>query len=392
MMNVSKKLIASLSDYFKLNQKKIIRFLIIFLLFIAFAIFVNNYKDVEKTEMVSTTGRTFEKAVVTEIIADNLQENEVRAGNQTVNVKLLSGDLKGHIMAATSSDGNLYGAVCKVGTKVIVILSTAGDNSLASVYSIDREFPVYIFIAIFILVLCLIGGKNGIKSAVALAFTVGSIFYLFLPMIYRGVSPFLAAVIVAIITTIVTMYLIGGLTIKTVSAILGTIVGVLVAGIAAYVFGKCANISGNNVSNIDTLIFVGQNTKIQISGLLFAGVIIASLGAVMDIAISISSTINEIHERNPEIASKELFLSGMNVGKDMMGTMSNTLILAFTGGSLSILVINYAYNLEYMQMINSYSIGIEIMQGIAGSLGVILTVPFVSLISALFMVKKKELL
>ena len=392
MINILKRLITNLTDYIMRNHKKIIRSFVVLFLFAAFAIFVNGYKNVEKTEMVSTTGRTFQKAVVTQIISDNLQENSVRAGNQTVNVKLLSGDLKGQIITATSSDGNLYGAVCKVGMRVIVIVSTAGDSSLISVYSIDREFPVYIFIAIFILVLCIIGGKNGMKSALALAFTVGCIFYLFLPMIYRGVSPFLAAVIVAIITTIVTMYMIGGITVKTVSAILGTIVGVLVAGLAAYMFGKFANISGNNVSNIDTLIFIGQNTKIQISGLLFSGVIIASLGAVMDVAISISSTINEIYDRNPEISSRELFLSGMNVGKDMMGTMSNTLILAFTGGSLSILVINYAYNLEYMQMINSYSIGIEIMQGIAGSLGVILTVPFVSLISALFMVKKKELL
>lgn len=390
MINVFQTVKEKVIDYRKLNSSKIIRFIIVSILLIVFAIFINKYNDIDKAEMVSTTGRTFEKAVVTEIVSDNLQENGIRVGNQTVNVKILSGNLKGQIMSATSSDGNLFGAVCKAGTKVIVIVSTAGDNSLISVYSINREFPIYIFIAIFILVLCIIGGKNGIKSAVALAFTVGCIFYLYLPMIYRGVSPFLAAVIVAIITTIVTMYLIGGITIKTVSAILGTVVGVLVAGISAYIFGKFANISGNNVSNIDTLIFVGQNTKIQISGLLFSGIIIASLGAVMDVAISISSTINEIYERNPEIPSKELFLSGMNVGKDMMGTMSNTLILAFTGGSLSILVINYAYDLQYAQMINSYSIGIEIMQGVAGSLGVILTVPFVSIICAFFMPKAKK--
>ena len=110
----------------------------------------------------------------------------------------------------------------------------------------------------------------------------------------------------------------------------------------------------------------------------------------MDVAMSVSSTIHEIHEKNPSLGRKELFKSGMNVGKDMMGTMSNTLILAFTGGSLSTLVVNYAYDISYRQLVNGYYMGIEIMQGIAGSIGIILTVPFVSMVaSGLYCMKKK---
>lgn len=133
---------------------------------------------------------------------------------------------------------------------------------------------------------------------------------------------------------------------------------------------------------------MGQNTKIQVGGLLFSGILISALGAVMDVAMSISSTICEIRQKNPQSTWKELFASGMHVGRDMMGTMSNTLILAFIGGSLSTLLINYAYDLPYLQVINSYSIGIEIMQGISGSMGVILTVPCVSLVSAVLQGKK----
>ena len=138
----------------------------------------------------------------------------------------------------------------------------------------------------------------------------------------------------------------------------------------------------HNVSNIETLSYVGQITNIQIGGLLFSGILIASLGAVMDVAMSVSSAISEIHDKAPQLGCFELFKSGMNVGRDMMGTMSNTLILAFVGSAVSELVINYAYNLPFRQIINSYNIGIEIMQGVSGSIGVILTVPAVAVVTA----------
>lgn len=171
---------------------------------------------------------------------------------------------------------------------------------------------------------------------------------------------------------------------------IGTVFGVIISGIFAWGFGKIARISGYNVSDIDTLVYVQEATNISVGGLLFAGILISSLGAAMDIALSVASTVQEIHLANPELDWKELYLRGMNVGKDMMGTTANTLILAFVGGSLSTLVINYAYNLPYKQVINSYSIGIEIMQGVSGSMGIILSVPLVSLVSSLMIYRRKR--
>ena len=174
---------------------------------------------------------------------------------------------------------------------------------------------------------------------------------------------------------------------KSVSAIAGTAFGVLVAGVLALIFGQLAGISGYNVSEVESLLFIGQNIPINIGGLLFSGILISTLGAVMDVGMSLASTIDEIHEKKPELSVSELFRSGINVGRDMMGTMSNTLILAFVGGSIVTLMIDYCYDLSYYQLINSNNICIEIMQGISGTIGIVLTVPFTSLLTAV-MIKK----
>ena len=147
-------------------------------------------------------------------------------------------------------------------------------------------------------------------------------------------------------------------------------------------FGKITRITGYNIEDIETMVYVSQNSKLQIGGVLFSGILIASLGAVMDVAVSISSTIEEIHNKRPELTAKELFKSGIHVGKDMMGTMSNTLILAFTGGAINTMILIYAYIMPYLQVVNMYSIGIEVIKGISGTLGIVLTVPIVSVISA----------
>ena len=205
-----------------------------------------------------------------------------------------------------------------------------------------------------------------------------------------GISPIVLTIIVAVLTTIVTLGLLGGYSSKTVSAILGTAIGVVIAAVAAMAFGKAAGITGYNVSDIEALNYVGQNTKIKIGELLFAGIIISALGAVMDVGMSIASTIQEIYETDKTLSMKRLFVSGINVGRDMMGTMTNTLIFAYVGGAMTTLVINYAYDLSYRQLANSsYVIGIEISKRLSGSLGVVLTVPITALIASFLAVRKK---
>lgn len=347
-------------------------------LLLALGIFLSQWCQVEKEELVSAESQEFDKAVVTEIITDNIQENGSRVGSQQIKVRFLSGRRKGQETEAVSTNGNLYGATCYTGLKVITLTNQSGDVTITSVYSRNREPYIAGFVGLFFLILFLVGGKNGIKAVAGLVITFLMVLLFLFPAVYRGMSPVFAAVLTVILVTILSIFILTGYSRKTYAAILGTVSGVIISGLFAWLFGKAAGISGYNVSNIDTLVSVANCTNIKVGDLLFAGILISSLGAVMDVGLSIASTITEIYNVTPEAGWKKLFCSGMNVGKDMMGTMSNTLILAFAGGSLSELVLDYAYNLPYLQLINSYTIGIEIMQGIAGSIGIILTVPLVS--------------
>ena len=271
-------------------------------------------------------------------------------GEQKVRVRMLTGVRKGEELDVTSSSGYLFGAACKPGMKVIVMQSVAGDSTVSSVYTQDREGVIYIFALIYLLVLCLIGGKQGIKGCLGLVFTFFCVIFVYLPLVYLKYSPFWTAVFVCFITTLVTMYLIGGPTRKTCAATLGTLVGVILAGVSAWCFSKASGISGYNVSDIETLMTLWNTNRIQVGGLLFSGLLISCLGAVMDVAMSISSAIDEIYRQN--------------------------------------LLLDYSNNLPYQQIINSNNIGIAIMQGLAGSFGIVLSVPFTVLICTILFHKK----
>ena len=363
-------------------NRRSIRYIITAVIAVIFVMLVVRLNDVTKTQLVNRTGQTFETGVVVEILQDNIQEDGARVGQQTVVVEMTSGEKKGQNLVTTSSAGYLFGAACTVGMRVIVLQSVAGDTVVTSLYSMDRTAVVLGFAVLYILALCLVGGKQGVKGAMGLIFTFASILFIYLPLVYLGYSPFWVSVLICALTTAVTMYFIGGATRKTLCATAGTLAGVIIAGVTATIFSRMSGITGWNVSDIESLMTLYQTDGIQVGGLLFSGLLISALGAVMDVAMSISSAMQELCDQRPDITRLELMKAGMRVGRDMMGTDSNTLILAFAGTSLSMLVLDYAYDLPFLQIINSNNIGIAVMQGLSGSFGIVLSVPATVLLAA----------
>lgn len=366
-------------------------FAILLVAFAGFLMWLN--AGIDRVPLRPTGGSEFEKATVDEVISSDvsLSDSGEMQGNQKVLLTIASGQYAGQQAEATSPHSNNSGAFCSPGLKVIVLVNEGQDGSLvATVYNYDRGIVLWALVGLFLVLLCVAGGRSGTLSALGLAFTFACIFFLYLPMVYSGASPFWTAVLVVVLVTVVGMYLIGGWSAKTLCSIVATVVGVLVAGLVASVFGSLGHISGLNVSEIETLAYVGQNSKLDVSGLLFSGILISSLGAVMDISMSVTSHECELHAASPALSVRELFKSGMSVGRDMMGTMTHTLILAFAGGAVNTLVIIYAYAMPYFEYWNEYAIGIEILRGLSGSIGIIVSVPCAALITAFCLSRKSR--
>ncbi|MGN1183127.1 MAG: YibE/F family protein, partial [Faecalibacillus sp.] len=247
-----------------------------------------------------------------------------------------------------------------------------------------------VFVLILFMLIVLIGKSKGVKSIIALLYTLFLIVYLLLPAVFSGYSPVIMTIFTVILSTVVTLLLLNGQSQKTYSAIYSTITGVIISGVFFYLMSLILHLDGFSSQEAESLVLINQATGLQMKDVLFAGILISSLGAIMDVAMSIVSSLYEIHHHKPDLMMKELYHSGIEIGKDMIGTMSNTLILAFTGSAFISLLVLFSFQVDIKQLFNSNYIMIEFAQGISGTLGIILTVPISSLMSAYFLKKNDE--
>lgn len=372
--------------YNNLKVSKIVISLLCVGTFFIFLYFFNISHPITFNPSGDTANVDYDKAEILDVKNNNLQKSiaikGLYFGSQEITAKILTGRHKGDITKISNYLSDTHNVFTKKGMKIVIRINSVNNSYSAIVYSYYRAPIQYFFILLFFSALSIIGGKKGVKSVLGIIFTFICIIFLFIPMIYNGYSPIYASILIVIITTCITLFLINGWSNKTISAILGTISGVIIAAVIAVFFGKLAYLSGLNSNDVETLNMISTKSGLQVDGLLLASIIIASLGAVLDLSISIASSIQEIYISNPKLTSKELFNSGMNVGKDMMGTMANTLILAFTGSSLNMLMVIYSYNVNFIQLMNMDMVSIEIIQGLTGSLAIIFTVPIISFIAS----------
>ena len=332
-------------------------------------------------------GVEYYKAEVKEVLEEKLQVDkyieDIELGYQNVTLKILDGPYKGNEYNITNNVSRLYNFKVKEGSKIIAgMYFMDGNLKDVTIIGYKRSNTLGALIVLFFIIILLVGGFKGLKSIISLLFTMICVVFLMLPLMLKGVSPIISAIVIAIISITATLILVSGINKKSLSAILGTLFGVLIAGILAYVFGYMSHLSGINMEEAESIMYIAETTGLKINGIMFAGILVASLGAIMDVAMSISSSVFEINSINKEMNIKGLFKSGMNIGRDIIGTMSNTLILAFAGGSLNTLILVYSSNMTANRLLNLDVLGTEIIQGLAGSIGIILTVPITAIISS----------
>ena len=245
----------------------------------------------------------------------------------------------------------------------------------------DRVTYFYMYLLLFLGLILFIGKLKGIKTIVSLLFTIVMIFYVLLPLIANGYPPIILTIVVVGIIIFTCFFVLCGVNKKAISSSIGTILGISVAGLLGYVGIKLMKLPPGGFSEfIQMILFSGY--FIDFYGVLISSIILASLGAIMDVAIDISSGLYELKRHKPNITFNELFESGMNIGKDIMGTMANTLILVYVG-SLIAPILYFMIKGTPMDVILSYNfIAYEILASLCGSVGIILTIPLTAFISS----------
>lgn len=276
------------------------------------------------------------------------------------------------------------------GTRVVVKCDEPeGITPGYSLYQYDRSLGIIVAFIIFIAVICLVGKIKGLYAAIALVVSILIIAGGLIPAVFNGFSPVAATLFTCMAIAAVTLLLLNGFSAKTGAAIASTFIGLLASALLYAIVAKLLSVTGYSLEETETLILISRETKLNIKQILFSSILLASLGAVMDTAMSIASSLFEIVENRKDISKKELYNSGMNIGRDMIGTMCQTLVLAFTGGSVASIIIMLAYGTSLHRFLSSDFLALEILQALTGSFAVILTVPITAMFCASLHKKRK---
>jgi uncharacterized membrane protein len=306
-------------------------------------------------------------------------------------VDVKSGRYEGQQLLVYNYVNPLYGVPVEEGDGVALIISTYKDGRhMATVFEYDRIPALLLVVGLFFAVTILVGRRTGAKSLLALIVTILCLFYVLLPLLMRGAPTLPTVFLVCVYITVVSFVILGGVERKSLCAMLGTVAGAAIALLFALAAQKLCRVNGLRISDVEPLLQLRQTgTPIGLKNLLVAGVVISALGAVMDVAMSISSALEEVHAANPELGFAKLFRSGMNIGQDMVGTMTNTLILAFLGSSFTLILYLYSLGLARYQLLPSAYLSMEVISGVSSSIGMILSIPLTALVSALWLDRKR---
>lgn len=326
---------------------------------------------------------SYKKVKATVVEEDIIQDSEMQI--QLIKAKVVEGLYKNQEVQFRHSliEDVKYNIPLKKNMKVFLMLQMR-DNELIAVGFIDivRDFHLKLLFLLFVILLVVFGGFKGVRSFIALVVTALCILYIFIPCILRGYNFILSTIITSTIVVITSFILISGFTRKSLSAILGTIGGTATSAVLAIFFGNKIYLTGVTDELLEVLVTY-SNYAIDYKGLLYSGIIIGALGAVMDVSMTITSVIYEIKSKTPDIRIRALFFSGLSVGRDIMATTTNTLILAYVGTSLPLLLAFVFGDRSLVDIVNSQYISSEIVRALCGSIGLIMTIPITSVVAAI---------
>lgn len=318
------------------------------------------------------------KGIRLETVGTDSQATQV----QIYDILFRSGPMKGQTQSISSEvTSNPYQLEPRTGDRVIIFVQQ-NDEGGTDMYleGFDRRIPLFALVALFVATLVALAGWQGAKVAFSILLSVFIIGWILIPAFLNGTNPVPIAMFLVVLLTFLSTGLALGWNRKALITALGTLGGVLVAYLISLAFAEWSHLSG--LSSEDDRLFFSQNPHLNPRGLLFAGIIIAAMGVIEDVAVSIVSGIEEVHKANSRLPFKQLFRSGMVIGRDHMSALANTLVFAYVGASLSTLLLYTQYGGSWLKFLNFDTVADEVIRSLAGTIGLVFTVPITALVSA----------
>ena len=344
---------------------------------------------------ISVDDMKIERVVVTKLL--NIYETggdwggeSIVQRTQTFMVRILTGPYKG-VEAEMQLD-----LTDLTGTGKGVIVAKEGDRLLGyfvmdyDTYELygtctgfQRDIPLMWIALGFIVLLIMFFGRNGVKSFSALIITCVMLIFVMIPLVYRGMDPVLAVAIFGAATIIVTLLMVHGPSVSSLAAGMGAVGGVLASALIAYILKSVIWITGTADEQAISLLYTDNGQNLDVASIMFAAIVIGSLGGTIDVSVSISSSLEELKGKMGKgITGWELARSVMSIGCNIMGASLNTMILAYVGSSFQLLMLFSAYNITLEEIINNEMIAVELLRALAGCFGLLMSVPITSLTAA----------
>lgn len=315
----------------------------------------------------------------------------IQSGEQYCEVELLEGKFKGdETRAVNMLSGSLESDKIFEEGDVAHVVVSYNDDGITSVtmndhYRIDKEL---ILAGIFILFLILFAGGTGLRAVCSFAITILTIWKILVPAYLGGANPIWCGILITAFLTLLIIFFVYGFDMKTLAACGGAFLGVLVTCILGCIFTDAFKIHGAVMSYSESLLYAGYQ-DLSLTRIFMSAIFIGASGAMIDLSVDITSAVNEVVHKKPDIGWKEAMLSGMNVGRAAMGTMTTTLLLAYSGGYIALLMTFMAQGTPIENILNYKYVAAEILQTIVGSLGLVTVAPLTALTSGILLTGKR---
>lgn len=317
----------------------------------------------------------------------------IQSGEQICELKILSGKFKGETMSGVNMlSGSLESdKIYSVGDKALAVVSTNDDGNATRVtisdyYRLDKELVLAI---VFTLFLIAIAGANGFRAVFSFVVTVLTIWKIMVPLYLKGINPIPVGLFITALLTLMIIYFVYGFDIKTLSAVSGSMLGTVTTCVLGIIFTTVFKIHGAVMSNSESLLYSGYQS-LNLTQIFMSSIFLGASGAMMDLAVDITSAINEVIEKKPDIGWKEAFNSGMNVARSALGTMTTTLLLAYSGSCIALLMVFMAQGTPVLHILNYKYVSAEILDTLVGSFGLATVAPFTALTSSILLTRKKN--